>query len=183
MERNNCITFLAEVDRAMKSADRTAALERLFRRWVDEPTPGEGSHFQAFIGEIRTQWETESPTGSEPTSETAPFFLMDVFRNDEVFARDLKVVMGETTVIEDVVPDDYALRHRSGLLLWKKRLEPKHLIWTEARPGDPFPLAASTEDVALRDTTFEERLEDLGLWVRVHPGMSRGRLSVAFMEP
>lgn len=181
IKKSNRITFIAAIDRAMKSADTVRVLEDQFREWKVMPPDGEASHYRAFMEEIRAQSEEESSGASSLAKLEPSSFQLDVDWDGIAFARDIEITIGVTTVIEDVVPGQYTFRHRSGFLLWEKRLEPEDLIWSKARPGAPFPLAASSDN-ALRDETLESTPEPSGLRFRVHAGMRRGRVSIAFIE-
>lgn len=77
--------------------------------------------------------------------------------------------------VSGITPSRYSLESQTGQLLWEADLEERHLLWSDAFPQEPLPLAASSDD--LQETfSLSETFLDGSLRLHVSPGLTEGEI-------
>jgi hypothetical protein len=82
---------------------------------------------------------------------------------------------GEPHDIQKTTPGEYTLTFADGREIWTGNIEPAHLIWSLAYPGESLPAAAAIQPAELKPT-FTTHLLGGEILLETFPGIENGTL-------
>ena len=195
--------FIPLLERALQQADSHQALKEALDQIVSlgrQPEYKQGYlQYQRFMDMARSEMG-----GSHPGSDAQMLFesddqlrnlksLLDEFIPEErlpgvVLERDGERLttlviddLGPVGVVGSIEPGNYSIGLDTGRRLWQGRLSGQDLIWREAFPDEPLPLAADT-DQASPPVSREIVLIPDELILKVIPGRWQGRLEIIYLR-
>ena len=200
MSRN--LYFIKMLDQALSAPDPRTSLETAIKEINSlgrRPEYQKGyEQFVRFLSLVRMEIKGDEHTGSLSNGRSdsdlllapiQPFFDESnevqglpgivVERNGETVIVMVVEGTGRIGFVEGVVPGVYVIRLENGRRLWHGEIARSDLIWREAFPLEPLPLAAETSKP---DAKVSREITLLGgeVVVRVMPGKSSGRLDFFF---
>jgi len=182
VHRHELGQFFAEIARHV--ATRRDDLEHeltseLLAAWLGDSREEHlvAERFLEAIPSSKRELEALRATLDDLAPEPRAGFSLIVERDDTQFATIEFAQLPATRSVHGIAPGQWTLRHESGRVLATLPLNSDDVYFTEALPGRPFPLAASTPDDA---TEFGSRLQLFGgeLVIRVVPGIEDATLEI-----
>lgn len=195
--------FIKLFDEALTEPDPRAALERAIARITDlgqRPEYSQGyQQYLRFMELVRSELGIFSPGITahmqiESADQIKNFkALMDGFEPNERLPRIIIERDGDrlsslvldsrkpVAAVDSVQPGNYSIGLDTGRRLWQGQLTEQDLIWREAFPDEPLPLAADTDDEPPPASREIELLSD-ELWLRIVPGRRHGRLEIIYLR-
>lgn len=177
--------FLPLIQQALLAADPKTAMARAFRQIrALGRRPEYHRGWRQFLRFMENAWDArEEEAGNQasapPAATTRPQRAELVLESGSVPSARCALPAGAGTWLScDVDPGDYCLKLDTGRVLWERRLEAEHVLWTRAFPGVPLQAAADTGGQRRRPPALRETLLGGVLILRVYPGLERGRLEI-----
>jgi hypothetical protein len=194
--------FIKLLTEALQYPDPLEALERAFAKIIDkgrQPEYKQGyKQFLHFMDLVRSElggFYSESDSQLLFKSDNHLRIFKDLINDFEpeerlpgiIIERDgdqlatLALDSGRPAVVVDSAqPGNYSISLNTGRKLWQGQLGERDLIWREAFPDEPLPLAAET-DQAPPWFSREIELIPIELVLRVVPGRRKGRLEIIYL--
>jgi len=177
--------FLPMVADAWSQPDRRAALARAFRRiegMAREQRYRNG--YRQFLLFMRASGAGTAPGDAEETGasrhgamDRAARLHILVECDEDIVAEHPLGLARRPLIVGPLLPGHYRVSLDTGRVLWEGRLSEEDLVWSEACPGQPIPVAADTGEPAGHPTRVIPLL-DGSMVLRVHAGLEAGTLTV-----